>query len=174
MRGATLTEIRDSSAYRVIATLVTILALQSCATMNPDYEAPSVSVNSFKTLPTEGGLPNFEIGLRVLNPNATPLELRGMSFAISLDGHQLIKGVGNNLPVIEPYGAGDFTVTASASMLAGVRLISDMISAPKEQFNYELQAKLDVGAFRPAIRIKDAGKISLRSTPTEQIYFESN
>ena len=169
-----MTAIRKLAAYRVIATLLTVLALQSCASMSPDYETPSVSVNSFKTLATEGGLPNFEIGLRVLNPNATPLELRGMSFEISLDGHQLIKGVGNKLPVIEPYGAGDFTVTASANLLAGFRLLSDMMSGPKDQFNYKLKAKLDVGAFKPAIRITDAGQISLRATPDEQIYLESD
>lgn len=145
-----------------------VLALPGCATMSPDYETPSVTVSSFKTLPTPGGVPNFEIGLRVLNPNATPLELRGMSFTVSLDGQKLIKGVGNKLPTIEPYGAGDFTVTASANLLAGIRLIGSMMSGPKDKFEYELKAKLDVGRFKPAIRIRDTGEISLGPTAAEQ------
>ncbi len=33
-----MTAIRKLAAYRVIATLLTVLALQSCASMSPDYE----------------------------------------------------------------------------------------------------------------------------------------
>ena len=134
--------------------------LAGCATVDPDYEPPSVTVSSFRAIPVPNGLPNFEVGLRVLNPNATPLELRGMSFSIALDGHKIIRGVGNELPVIEPYGAGDFEVTASANILAGIRFITSMANSGGDSVNYELKAKLDVGAFR-AIRIRDAGEISL-------------
>jgi hypothetical protein len=35
------------------------------------------------------------------------------------------------------------------------------MSTPKEKLSYEVSTKLDVGAFRPAIRVKDAGEISL-------------
>lgn len=138
-------------------------ALAGCATIDPDYEPPSVTVSSVRAIPVPGGLPNFEVGLRVLNPNATPLELRGMSFSISLDGHKVIRGVGNELPVIEPYGAGDFKVTASANILAGIRFISGLANAAGDSVDYELKAKLDVGALRPAIRIRDSGEISLGS-----------
>ena len=69
--------------------LLLVLMLAGCATIDPDYERPSVTVSTFRAIPVANGVPNFEIGLRVLNPNATPLELRGVSFSISLDGHKL-------------------------------------------------------------------------------------
>lgn len=147
--------------------LAMLCMLAACATMDPDYEPPSVSISSVRALPVASGLPNFEIGLRVLNPNSTPLELRGMSFTISLDGNKLIRGVGNELPVIDAYGAGDFTVTASANVFAGIRFFNDMINNPTDTVTYEVKAKLDVGPFRPAVRISDSGELSLGTTRPE-------
>ncbi len=138
-----------------------LLALQACAAMRPGFETPTVTVSSFRTLPSEGALPNFEIGLEVINPNSQPLKLAGISYTISLDGHDLIKGVGNNLPVIEAYGTGQLTVTAAANLFAGIRLFQGMLADNKDSFDYTFKAKLDVGTFQPAIRITDSGSIAL-------------
>jgi LEA14-like dessication related protein len=112
-------------------------------------------------------LPTFEIGLHIINPNSSPLTLRGVAYTISLEGHELIKGVGNELPVIEAYGQGQFTVTAAADLFAGIGLIRDMMSGQKERFRYEFEAKLDIGAFQPAIRVRDSGEIPLRPSAND-------
>lgn len=138
-----------------------------CATLDPNYEMPSVTVSTVRAVPVPGGIPNFDIGLRVLNPNATPLQLRGVSFTISIEGQKLVRGVGNQLPVIEPYGAGEFNVTASANVLAGIRLANQMLRSQNNSVAYELKAKLDVGAWRPAIRFTDAGQIDLTPRTSE-------
>lgn len=137
-------------------------ALQACTGMRPGYETPTVTVNSFRTLPSQGAMPKFEIGLHVINPNREALKLRGVSYTVSLEGHELIKGVANDLPVIAAYGEGEFKVTAAANLFAGIRLITDLMSGPKDTFDYEFEAKLDVGTFLPVIRVKDAGQVSLR------------
>lgn len=108
-------------------------------------------------------MPAFEIGLRVMNPNREPLKLVGASYTVSLEGRDLIKGVANDLPVIEGYGEGTFTLAASADLIAGARFVSDVLRNEKDSVSYELEAKLDVGGLRPAIRVRDAGEINLRS-----------
>lgn len=138
------------------------LILAGCTGMRPGYDTPTVTLSSFKAIPSEGGLPAFEIGLRVINPNAEPLELRGVAYTISIEGHEIIKGVGNDLPVIDGYGEGEFKLTAAANLFAGIRLITDLMRSDRSTFRYEFEAKLDVGAFRPAIRITDADEIALR------------
>lgn len=146
--------------------LMLALLLQACAGMRPGFETPTVTVSSFRALPSQGALPNFEIGLQVTNPNAVALNLRGISYGVSLGGYELIKGVGNDLPVIEAYGQGEFKLTASANLLAGMRLLGDLMNGPKDSVPYEFEAKLDIGALRPAIRVKDSGAISLQSFGT--------
>lgn len=150
--------------YRNLAVLVAAVAsLAGCAGMASDYEAPSVSVQSFRPIAAEdgGGLPTFEIVLHVINPNLEPLELAGISYSISLDDHKLIKGVGNDLPVIEGYGEGSFTVTAGFSVLAGIRLFRSLMEKDGDSFDYSFEAKLDPGPYKRKIYIADSGSLSL-------------
>ena len=147
--------LRTTSLF-FIALLVT-----ACTGLGPGYEKPTVSVSAFRALPSDGIMPNFEIDLRVINPNREALNLVGMSYTISLDGHELIKGVGNDLPVVEGYGEGTFTVTAATSLLAGVRLVNDLMNKPSDTFEYRFDAKLDVGRFSRAIQVRESGTISL-------------
>ncbi len=134
-----------------------------CAGMSPGYETPTVNVQSFKPIASGdgSGLPKFEIVLNVINPNLEPLELAGVSYTISLDGNDIIKGVGNELPVIEGYGEGSFTLTAGVNLLAGIGLFRSILNKEGDSFDYAFEAKLDPGAFRRKIRVSDSGTISL-------------
>jgi LEA14-like dessication related protein len=143
--------------------LVAATMLGGCASMGPDYEDPTVSVQSFRPVDagSGNGLPAFEIGLRVINPNLEPLEIAGVSYTISLNGQQVIKGVGNDLPVIEGYGEGVFTLTASFNLMAGMRLFRSLMDEGGDKLDYSIDGKLDPGAFKRKIRISDSGTISL-------------
>lgn len=142
---------------------VAAASVSGCAGMGPGYETPTVRVQSFRPVASEngGGLPTFEIGLQVINPNLEPLELAGVSYTISLDGHELIKGVGNDLPVIEGYGEGSFTLNAGVSVIAGIQLFRSLMEKDSDSFAYSFKAKLDPGAYKRKIRISDSGSISL-------------
>lgn len=137
--------------------------LSGCTSMGPGYETPTVSVQSFRPIASAdgSGLPAFEIGLLVINPNLEPLELAGVSYTISLDGQELIKGVGSDLPVIDGYGEGSFTVTAGFNVMAGIRVFRSLMAKETDSFDYAFKAKLDPGAFKRKIRISDSGSISL-------------
>jgi LEA14-like dessication related protein len=137
--------------------------LSACAGMGPDYETPTVSVQSFRPVDSASGngLPAFEIGLRVINPNLEPLKVAGVSYTISLNGQEVIKGVGNDLPVIEGYGEGSFTLTASFNLMAGIRLFRSLMDEDSNSLDYSIDGKLDPGAFKRKIRISDSGTVSL-------------
>ena len=130
--------------------------------MRPGFETPTVNVSSFRALPSESGMPKFEIGLHVINPNSEALTLKGVAYTVSVEGRELIKGVGNDLPVIDGYGEGEFTVTATASLFEGAMLLKDLVSGPVDALSYKFEAKLDVGTFVPAIRVTDEGEFNLQ------------
>ena len=140
--------------------------LPGCAGMGPGYEMPTVSVQSFRAVPSTSGagLPSFEIGLQVINPNLEALEIAGISYTVSLDGQDVIKGVGNDMPTIEGYGEGTLTVTAAFNMMAGIQLFRSLMNKSNETFDYAFEAKLDPGAFKRKIRVRDSGTISLAGT----------
>lgn len=147
---------------KLVLILVAVASLSACTGMGPGYEVPTVNVQSFRPIASDdGGLPKFEIVLHVINPNLEPLELAGISYSISLDNSELIKGVGADLPVIEGYSEGSFSVIAGFNVLAGIRLFRSLLEKDADTFDYAFKAKLDPGAYKRKIRISDSGTISL-------------
>lgn len=136
-------------------------ALCGCAAMQPGYEPPTVSVSSFRALPAQAGSPRFEIGLHVINPNRQALDLAGVAYTVRLEDREILKGVANDLPRIDGYGSGEILLEASPNLFEGISLIRDLMTAPRDTFSYELEAKLDPGGLRPTIRVRDAGSVSL-------------
>ena len=138
-----------------------LLLLQACASIDPDYEEPTVTISSFRALPSEGGMPNFEIGLHVINPNSTPFRLEGVVYTVSIQGHDVVKGVGKDFPVLEGYSEQTIKLTASANLFAGVRLVMDLMNSPNKDLEYEFEAKLDTGGFGRSIRVKETGSFRM-------------
>jgi len=146
-----------------LSLLAAFLLLQACASLDPDYEKPTVTLSSFRALPSEGGMPMFEIGLHILNPNASAINLQGVVYTISIQGHDVVKGVGRDFPVIEGYTEQTVKLTAAANLLAGIRLVMDLMDAPGEDLSYEFEAKLDTGGFGRDIRIRENGTFRMNA-----------
>jgi LEA14-like dessication related protein len=140
-----------------------LLAVVGCATVPANYDPPTVTVTSFRPASTEDAALSFLIGLHVTNPNRDPLTLDGIAYTVALEGHEVISGVSRDLPVIEGYSAEDITITANVSLLESLRLVGELMGGRRDELRYALKAKLDVGAFRPAIRVENNGVISLRA-----------
>ena len=145
------------------------LIIVGCAGFQPGYEKPTASITSFEAIPAEGMVPKFQIGIHITNPNRTNLQLKGISYTVSLEGHRVITGVSNQLPEIEAYGEGDVMLNASVDLFNSIGFISDLIrNQGKEQISYDLDTKLDAGALYPLIRVSKKGKLSLAQTSKSQ------
>lgn len=57
--------------------------------MNLNYEEPCVELVSLKVLPANGFEQNFEIGLKLTNPNNFDIPLNGISYQLSVAGETL-------------------------------------------------------------------------------------
>jgi LEA14-like dessication related protein len=137
-----------------------IFLLTGCATMRPDFVTPSVSITSFKPIASESFAPKFEIGMHIVNPNAVKLSLRGISYKVFLNYFQIVEGAANKLPEVPAYGEAEFKVIGTISLFEGMRFVQDLMKNENGQVDYRLQAKLDVGALVPSIRIEQAGSFS--------------
>ena len=145
----------------VIFCSLIILIVNGCATIQSDYETPSVIISDFRALPSDGIAPKFQIGLHIVNPNRTTLDLHGLSYSVALEGHKILAGVSNDLPVIEAYGEGDITLVATTDLFGGFSLLADLMNQQRDSFSYLLKVKMDVGGFHPNIHVNKEGSISL-------------
>ena len=129
-------------------------------TLRPGFETPSVDVTSFRLLPSNALTPSFEIGMRIVNPNAVKLNLRGMSYTVFLNDLPVVEGAANDLPVVPSYGDAEFKVTATVGLIESMRFVNGMLQNTGGKVAYRLQAKLDIGAMVPAIRIEKTGSLA--------------
>ena len=150
-----------TAAGRFVLLAALLVPLAGCGTLRPGFEAPTVNVQGFRAVPSEQSLPAFEIDLAVSNPNASALKLAGIAYTVSLDGREVITGVGNKLPEIAAYGTETFTVTAQFDLLAGAALVASLLNRNDDQFDYAFEARLDPGPLIPSIRVRDTGTVSL-------------
>lgn len=146
----------------LIAFMITMLS--ACTILTPNFEKPQVSVNSFKILPDGNINPTFEIGLRVVNPNSIPLNLKGMSYTASIEGNQIFSGVANQLPIVPAYGEEEVKLNVQADLFGGIRLLADLIQPRTTPIAYTLKVKLDVGIFALPIHITREGNLSIPKT----------
>ena len=137
-----------------------LLLVSGCATLSPDFEQPSVNVSSFRMLPSNSMVPRFEIGLHVINPNRNPLKLFGLTYEVELEGHRVLTGVASELPEIGAYAEGDVLLQASPDLFSTIKLFTDLLNQPRETFNFNFSARLDVGKFLPKIKVEKSGEIN--------------
>jgi LEA14-like dessication related protein len=120
-----------------LALLLPALAAVACATWSGIKE-PEVSLT--RVHPEELGVfeQEFDIGLRIHNPNDFPLEVHGIRFDIELDGEPVARGRGDARFIIPADGEHEVDVKAHAPSVAMLRHI---VNAGAD-FSYELDGKL--------------------------------
>lgn len=145
--------------------VVLILLLTACASLAPSYEQPQVSITSFTLAPESTGLaPQFNIGLRVVNPNRNALPLVGMSYSVEIEGNRILTGAEPSLPRIAGYGTADIVIKASPDLFGSARLLNQLLTGQRDQLTYLFKAKLDVGTLMPYINIEEKGSFGLGTT----------
>ena len=150
------------SRCKQIAILMVLLLAGGCASLTPGFQHPEVNLVSFTPVPSSGLLEQrFKVGLRVLNPNGVSLPLKGLSYSLKLNGHKVVSGVAADVPELPAYGETRLDLEAGISLLGGARFITGLLQGGGEQLDYRLETRLNVGAFLPAITLREEGQISL-------------
>lgn len=154
--------------YRMLlCVLLASLLLTGCATLGPKFEQPKVDVISIKAPSRGSAEPLFRVGLRIMNPNDVALDIKGMSYELSVDGIALASGVTADIPLVEPYSEASFEVPLSVSVFNSLRLFKRLIDAPqaggdRKSLPYELEARIDLGgSWLPKISVSEQGEIPL-------------
>ena len=85
-------------SFTTVILLTLIALLSSCAVLQPNFQTPEVKVMSVQPGAGTGLQQSFDVGLLVINPNAQPLSLVGMTYAIELEGFKSDQWCGQRYP----------------------------------------------------------------------------
>ncbi len=140
----------------IFIVLLTIF-LAGCANLTPGFEDPAVEVISIQLKSSNSLAPEFDIALRVTNPNRDALKIDGMTYALYLAGNKVVSGVANDLPGVPGYGEVAVTIQATLSLFGSLSLLNELMNQYQDSIDYELVTKLDIGRFYPKITVKRQG-----------------
>lgn len=150
------------SSRLLLVHLFVCFIVSGCATLRADFKEPGVSLVSVTPRILTGAAPEFDIVLRVTNPNRSELYIAGLTYNIHLVGNKVIEGAANDLPEIAPYGEAEVKLSATADLFGGLQVLSGLLANPTKPVEFEFNAQIDVGTFYPMININRTGVISLR------------
>jgi len=160
MMQALLEKAMPASIRLVLISIFMPLLAAGCASLSPGFEQPLVEVTSIR-LQNSGGLsPEFDIILRVTNPNRDALDIGGMTYTLYLAGKKVVSGVSNDTPSIPGYGEREVKLRAGLSLFGGISLLNELMTEHPQSIDYELVTRLDVGRFYPKVTIKQQGLFS--------------
>lgn len=137
------------------------LLLAGCSSRpKQPFEQPEVMLTSFGLLPSEGLAPRFRIGLRILNPNSTPLRLRGLVYNVELEGQRVLSGATSRLADVPPYSESEVELNAGIDLLSSLRFFNQLIGEPgRERMRYLFRARLDAAELAP-LTLEESGELS--------------
>jgi LEA14-like dessication related protein len=142
---------------------ITSLGLGGCSTLDQNHENPKVDVVGITKSEGASSALQFTIQLRIVNPNAEPLHLKGLYYELSLEGIEVVTGTAKDLPSIEGYSEEVVSVSSTASLFSSARLVQKLINEPQDMLNYELKAKLGTASsWMPSTTVVEKGEISLQ------------
>lgn len=153
----------NARAIAILSALVLWSALLGgCATLTQQMDPPKVSLDSFSSLPSEGGGPRFLIKLRIQNPNEQKLDIAGIAYGIELAGREVITGVSNDVPVIDGYSEGVVSLEAGLQLFQILRLLASLGQTETDELTYRFTAKIDFKGLVPTQRVEEVGQITLK------------
>jgi LEA14-like dessication related protein len=155
-------KIRSSQFAAIGLFLLCVSLFSGCATVGGGRESPKVDVVGITKSESDTSALQFTIQLRIVNPSAETLNLKGLYYELSLEGIDLVNGTARSIPPIEGYSDTVVSVSSAASLIGSARLASMMINDPRENWRYELKAKLGTSSkWMPSTTITESGEIPL-------------
>src|SRR3954463_14967838 len=103
--------------YAAAALLIALLS--GCAGLPMGMQPPAVTIADFGV--SNAGLfeQQFNLRLRIQNPNPDEFTIDGMAFDLEINGQQFAKAVGNQTGTVPRYGSG-FMSAEAVSKLGGL------------------------------------------------------
>lgn len=139
--------------------------LTACATILPSAKPPQINLINIKPLAAEGLEQRFSLTLKVSNPNDHSLAIKGMSYALRVEGFNLVSGVASGLPEIPAYDTKVVEIEAATNLINGMRFIQQLVTHQnlKDSLSYSLEADIDLeNLLMPSISVVHEGKVPLR------------
>jgi len=124
--------------------LLAAAALAGCAALPPGMEPPSVTISDFGVGSASLFEQQFNLKLRIQNPNPQELRIDGMAFELEINDQPFAAGVGDQVVTVPRFGSGFMQVEAVSSLGGVLRQFGVLTHGDKPGFRYRIKGSLSV------------------------------
>ena len=160
--------------YKNLLLFGILVVLAGCAGLGKPVEEPQVTLVDMQILEVKPLEAIVQVSLRVMNPNDFPLDLKGVSCKLNINGKHFATGVGDKQQEIPAFGTDIVPVTVYAStlkmfssalaLLQGVEQNQDELQSVR----YELVGKIRLGGgISRSVPFESSGELSLGGQASE-------
>ncbi|POZ62829.1 LEA type 2 family protein [Chromobacterium alticapitis] len=123
-----------------IVTALLALLLAGCGSLG--LKKPEVSLSNIEPGKSTLFEQNFTVTLRIVNPNAIPLQASGLEFDVMVAGEKLGSGVSDQAISIPANGEGLVPLQVHTSLAAWIRQLANWQQLPGGKMAYEIRGQL--------------------------------
>lgn len=147
---------------RLAAAIALLLALSGCAGLGGRLESPRVSVVGIRALKADLFEQRLEVRLRVENPNALDIPVRGLDVSVELAEEPFAQGSSAREFTVPARGEAEFDMLVTAHAATALLRIASAGREERAQIGYRLSGKLStrLGLLR-SIPFEETGTLPL-------------
>ncbi|MEJ0086588.1 MAG: LEA type 2 family protein [Pseudomonadota bacterium] len=153
---------RDRLPRRAALLAIACLAFAGCGAL-PKLEAPKLSVVSMKMQSADIFSQRLQVRMRVLNPNARELPIKGIEYRIEVNDAQLAQGLTDTPFVVPAMGEAEFDVQVTANLAGALAKFLARRGGSQDTLDYRLigSVALSSGLLR-RIPFDERGSVKLK------------
>lgn len=155
---------RQITRNTLLACAVAALPLvTACATIAQSIKTPAISLAEIKLADATLTSQTFLLNFTVDNPNAIPIPISSIGYAVNLAGQTLAKGATDKKFTVPANGQGTFKVRVKTDLVRSGRALSQLVLAGGQrelEYNLSGAVTVDLPLLRP-LPFRQAGVVSL-------------
>lgn len=153
-----MSKCRSSGICWLLALLV---GLTGCSQMLTRPAAPTVSLNDIRVIDATLFEQRYELSLRIQNPNAFDLPVKGMHYRLLINDKEFATGVSNTIGTLPAYGESLVKVTVVSNLINLYKQFQFSSGQHDERITYTLDGALRVTGSLVDLPFRYHGEIPL-------------
>jgi LEA14-like dessication related protein len=154
---------RNQSRKILTALLLSILValLGACSGLRPKEDSIRVNLSSLKILDSTLFEQRFEASVRIQNRSQTELDVKGLSYDLSLNDKDFASGVSNQTIKIAPLSEGVISINLTSTLFSLIRQFKSMQELQSKPFSYDLYGSIYTDNEFFGVSFSEKGEIDL-------------
>jgi len=146
---------------KLLSGFVLVMGLASCSALTSKPESPRVTLVGLKLISAELLEQRYQVNLRVMNPNAFELPVRGIDFRLDINGKTFADGVSNQPVDVPAYGENIIELKVSSNLFQVFRQFQSLQESQSPGFEYRISGSMATGVYGQKLPFDYSGELQL-------------